>query len=300
MLTRLTSLWCLLAVLAVLSTTDRLSAQQSSQPAAEPKTLRELIDASLAWYEVLPDAEAKEPAEVLTVLRWANNQRGSEDGVTVLYVHGGRPLAAACIYPWAQRLEHDFESLSRSTIVARRNGTVIWQPQESGVKFADIPGAPAPDESRPQRLRQMKALSEKFQATLLGWKRDNSDREELRLLTRPLYRYNPKEGPVIDGAVFAFAMGTDPEVLLLVEAVKDGDKFKWQYAFARRTSGELEGRLREQVVWQAARFPTQNDPRLPHFTRGTPLPPGLEEATGTKRVPDAPRATPATKEKETP
>jgi hypothetical protein len=266
----------------------------------EPKTLRELIDDSLSWYEVFPDAESKEPAEALTVLRWANNQRGSEDGVTVLYVHSGRPLAAACIYPWAQRLEHDFQSLSRGKIVARRDGTVVWQPQEAGVKFADIPGAPAPDATRPQRLRQMKALAEKFQATLLGWKRDNSDREELRLLTRPLYRYHPNEGPVLDGAVFAFAMGTDPEVLLLIESVKEGDSAKWQYAFARRTSGELEGRLGDQMVWQAPRFPAQNDPRLPHFTRGTPLPPGLEEATGTKRVIDAPVATPATQENKTP
>jgi hypothetical protein len=297
MFIRLTSQWCLLTVLAVFLATSRSTAEDSDQPAAAPKTLRELIDASLSWYEVLPDAEAKEPAKALTVLRWANNQRGSEDGVTVLFVHGGRPLAAACIYPWAQRLEHDFESLSRGKIVARRNGAVVWQPQESGVKFADIPGAPSLEETRPQRLRQMKSLAEKFQATLLGWKRDNSDREELRLLTRPLYRYDPKEGPVIDGAVFAFAMGTDPEVLLLIEAVKEGDAAKWQYAFARRTSGELEGRFGDEVVWQAARFPTQSDPGLPHFTRGTPLPPGLVEASGTRRVTDGPAAT---KENRTP
>jgi hypothetical protein len=273
--------------------------EETAAAPSEPKTLRELIDSSLAWYDVFPSAEATEPAEAIAVLRWANNQRGSQDGVTVLFVHGGRPLAAACIYPWAMRLEHDFESLSRDNILAKRDDAVIWQPQEAGVKFADVPSAPIPDDSRPQRLRQMKTLAEKFQATLLGWKRDNSDREELRLLTRPLYRYDPKAGPVIDGAVFAFAMGTDPEVLLLIEAVKEGDKARWQYAFARRTSGELEGRLGDQVVWQAARFPTQIDPRLPHFTRGTPLPAGLEEASGTKRVIDAPGDVPAV-EKESP
>ncbi len=263
--------WVLGLLLAIAGAT----AEETASLPSEPQTLRELIDASLAWYQVFPDAEAKERAEAIAVLRWANNQRGSEDGVTVLFVHGGRPLAAACIYPWAQRLEHDFESLSRGKIVARRDGVVVWQPQEAGVKFADIPAAPAPDVARPQRLRQMKTLAEKFEATLLGWKRDNSDREELRLLTRPLYRYDPKEGPVIDGAVFAFAMGTDPEVLLLIEAVKEGDAARYQYAFARRTSGELEARLAEQVVWQAVRFPSQSNPRQPHFTRGTPLPPGM-------------------------
>jgi hypothetical protein len=292
---------CWGCVLGLLLAIAGATAEELASVPSEPQTLRELIDASLEWYQVFPDAEAKEPAEAIAVLRWANNTRGSEDGVTVLFVHGGRPLAAACIYPWAQRLEHDFESLSRDKIIARRDSAVVWQPQEGGVKFADVPGASAPDDSRPERLRQMKALAERFQATLLGWKRDNSDREELRLLTRPLYRYDPKEGSVIDGAVFAFAMGTDPEVLLLIEAVKDGEKAKWQYAFARRTSGELEGRIGDQIVWQAARFPTQNDSRLPHFTRGTPLPPGLEEATKTKRVIEASEEeSPAIKEKTSP
>jgi hypothetical protein len=246
---------------------------------AAPKTLRDLITASVKWYEVYPSAESKDAAEARTVLRWANNTRGSEDGVTVLFVHAGRPLAAVCIYPWAKHLVHDFESLSRDKIVARRDGEVVWQPQTAGVAFADIPGVPTPAETRALRLRQMKALAQKFQATLLGWKTDNSDREQLRLLTRPLYRYDPKEGAVTDGAVFAFAMGTDPEALLLVEAVKERGAAKWQYAFARRTSGELEARLGEAVVWNAERFPQQDDARKPHFTRVTPLPPDLEPGT---------------------
>ena len=239
---------------------------------AEPKTLREFIDASTKWYEIFPDSESKEPAEAITALRWANNTRGSEDGMTLLYVHKGRPLAAACVFPWAKRLEHDFESLSRGKIVGRKEGAVVWQPQEAGVTFADIPGAPAPEATRAARLRQMKTLAEKFRATLLGWKVDNTDREELRLLSRALYRYEPKDGDVIDGAVFAFVMGTDPEVLLLIEAIREKDAAKWQYAFARRTSGELEARLGETVVWNAKRFATQNNPRLPHFTLGVPLP----------------------------
>ena len=240
--------------------------------AKEPSTLRELIDQSVGWYELFTDVEAEKPAEAITALRWANNARGSEDGTTVLYVAGGRPLAAACIYPWAGRLEHDFESLSRGKIVARKDGQIVWQPQAAGVSFAAIPEAPEPEEGRTQRLRQMKMLAEQFQATMLGWKTDSTDREELRLLSKPLYRYDPPEGSVIDGAVFAFAMGTDPEVLLLIEAVRENDKTTWQYAFARRTSGQLEGRWRDRPVWHAARFPQQSDPKQPHFTRGTPIP----------------------------
>jgi hypothetical protein len=251
-----------------------VAAQEKEE--STPQTLRDFIDRSIEEHQVYPSADAEQPAQTLTALRWANNTRGSEDGVTLLYVYGGRPLAAACVYPWGMRLEHDFESISREKFVARYKGQVVWQPQAPGVVFADIPDAPAPEATRPQRLRQIKSLAERFQATLLGWKVDNSDREELRLLSRPLYRYDPEqEGDVIDGAVLAFVMGTDPEVLLLIEAVQHAGAVKWQYAFARRTSGELEGRLQGAVVWNAKRFPVQNDPRQTHFTRGAPLPPAV-------------------------
>ena len=117
----------------------------------------------------------------------------------------------------------------------------------------------------------MKSLAAEFQSSMLGWKADSTDREELRLLPRPLYRYEPngdagKESTVIDGAVFAFVMGTDPESLLLIEAVKRGEKETWEFGFARRTSGELEGRHKDKVVWHANRYPQSTDPAQPHFS----------------------------------
>jgi hypothetical protein len=251
------------------------------EDAKEPVSLREMMDAAVNQFAVFADADAKQPAVAQVALRWANNARGSEDGMTLLYIHQGRPLAAACLFPWAGRLVHDFEALSEDKIVARRGDRIVWQPRESGVKFADIPDAPLPEATPAQRLRQMKSLAEQFQSTMLGWKADSTDREELRLLSRPLYRYEPAEGPIFDGAVFAFAMGTDPESLLLIEAVKEGDKGKWRFAFARRTSGELEGRHRDKVVWKAARFPTNNDPTKPHFSIGVPIPADLLHKTET-------------------
>jgi hypothetical protein len=247
---------------------------QEVAPGDEPTTLRELIDAAVEQIEVYPDAASKQPAKPLVVLRWANNQRGSEDGLTMLYIHSGKPLAAACLYPWDGKLVHDCEAVNRGKLVARRNGSVIWQPQETGVHFADIAEAPVPAATRSLRLRQIKSLAEEFQSTMVGWKGDSSDREELRMLPRPLYRYEPAEGDtILDGAVFAFAMGTDPESLLFIEAIHAAEGPKWQFAFARRTSGELEGRHRDKVVWTADRYPDTKDPRKARFGVGTPIPP---------------------------
>jgi len=274
-----------LAMLAVIVTALPALGQEQpnvSEPSAaaaakkDPASLREMIDGAVDDIEVFADAETREPARTIVALRWANNARGSEDGMTILYVHAGRPLAAACLYPWSGRLIHDFQSLSRGKIVARRAGALVWQPQEPGVKFAPIPDAPPPESSPLARLRQMKTLAEQFQSAMLGWKDDSTDREELRMLPRPLYRYEAKEGQVVDGAVFAFVMGTDPESLLLIEAVKGDDgKANWQFAFARRTSGELEGRHQEKVVWHADRFPPTGDPTKTNYGIGQLIPPEL-------------------------
>jgi hypothetical protein len=257
-----------------------LQSAEEQKKSTEPTTLRELIDAAIDDVQIFADAETKTPARPQVALRWANNARGSEDGTTVLYIHEGRPLAVACIYPWERQLPRDFCVLARVPIVARYEGAVVWQPQRTEVKLADIPGAPPPEQSATQRLRQMKSLAEQFSSTMLGWRADDSDREELRLLPRPLYRYETDRykaagGDVLDGAVFAFVMGTDPESLLVIEATKAGDAAKWQYAFVRRTSGELEGRHRDQVVWHAERFPATRDAQGPNFSVVSVIPPEL-------------------------
>ena len=102
----------------------------------------------------------------------------------------------------------------------------------------------------------MKGLVRRFSATLTGWKSSESKREELRLLPQQLYRYDiqaaEKTHPELrDGAVFAFVQGTDPEMLLLLEAVAEDERPpSWQYAFARATSGGLEAQLDGKLVWK--------------------------------------------------
>lgn len=272
---RFRSMW-LLAACAAAVPGGALAEDPTQKP---PATLREMIDAAMNEVRLFRNIETKEAAKPIVALRWANNARGSEDGTTLLYVHRGRPLAVECLYPWEGDLVHDFELLTSERTVGRREGRLVWQPRTLEVKFADVPGAPPPEATAAQRFRQMRSLAAEFQSTMLGWKADDTDREELRLLPRPLYRYEFDEGQggdsVFDGAVFAFVMGTDPESLLLLEAVTEDDASKWRFAFARRTSGGLEGRHRGKVVWTAARFPYERDERSPHFTYWTKLPANL-------------------------
>ena len=233
--------------------------------------LRKLMEESLSWYELFPNDQATQPMANRVVLRWANNVRGSEDGITVLYILNGRPEAVCCVYPWGKSLEHNFGSLSRGRLLAKREGAVVWRPAAAGVEFRPISDAPAPADSPSARLRQMKTLAGQFSSTMLGWRSDSTDREKLRLLPQPLYRYESNRPELIDGSVFAFVQGTDPETLLLIEAVKLQNSTEWQFAFVRRTSGELEGRWNDSVVWHVDRFPANDNPKSAYISLSRPL-----------------------------
>src|SRR5262245_31187209 len=263
-----------LAVAGLIQFGPSRAADDQSLPETSDRNqkIKELMEASVKWYEVLPSAEASTPLTPQVAMRWINASRGRDaQDFLLLWVHDGRPVAAASVFPFGRDLCHELCSLSRNAeLVARDRSGTVWAPESAGVKFHDVPDGPAPAGTPELRLAQMKSLGARFTATLTGWKDDESDREVLRLLPRPLYRYDIKAATethpnLRDGALFAFVQGTDPEVLLLVEAVVAGDRSRWQYAFARATSGALEARLGEQLVWKVARAPdkpSRTDPQI--------------------------------------
>jgi hypothetical protein len=269
-------------VLALLLGSSRFVTGADNEKAATPapdvkevSPLRKFMDDSLAWNELRPSQQSSTKMTAQVVMRWANNTRGSEDGMTVLYLADGCPEAVCCVYPWENDLHHEFDSLSRGSLIAKRNGNVVWSPTKRGVEFQPIPSADVPDDLAVARLRQMKTLASQFSSTMLGWRSDRSDREELRKLPQPLYRYDSSRSNVLDGAVFAFVQGTDPETLLLIEAFKSTGHFEWQFAFVRRTSGELEGRHNDKVVWHANPYPANDDSNSIHRVLSSPIEPSL-------------------------
>jgi hypothetical protein len=253
----------LCAIAAAIATSATALGQQPSDEANDaPIALSDLIDSTLPEFALFGGPQLSEPLKIGARLRWDNNSRGSESGLTAVYVRQGRPEAVVCVYPWIGQLVHDFSSLSRGRVAGRQANVSFWETDRPGAEFRRIPDAEAPAASRAARLRQMKELVRtRFEGTLVGWKSDDSDRQELRLLPRPLYRYEASTAGAVDGAVFAYATGVDPELLLLLEAVADSSGTRWEYAFVRRTSGELQGRLDQTVVWTAARYPRTDDPR---------------------------------------
>jgi hypothetical protein len=220
------------------------------------QAVKELLEKSVDWYDVRRDSETKTGLRPQVVLRWRNAERiDTGAAVLAIWTDQGRPEAMASIFQKGNEICHEFGSLSRSKKIAVRDETrVVWSPGKAGVEFRDVPDAPAPAEDGAGRLRQMKSLAERFTARLPAPHVGDGNPEVLRLLPRPLYRYDLKDSkdtsPILrDGGMFAFVMGTDPEVVLLLEVVEREGKPVWQYAFARATGYAVEASLGDQVVW---------------------------------------------------
>ncbi len=224
------------------------------------QAVKEVLEQSVDWYDILPDAEAKVGLRPQIVLSWRNAvRRRTGAAILAIWTDQGRPDAMASIFQIGEDICHEFGSLSRSKIVVRDNTRVVWSPGNAGVDFRDLPDAPAPAEDRAVRLRQMMSLAGRFTARL-----PDGELEVLRLLPTPLYRYELKDSKdtspkLRDGAMFAFVMGTDPEVVLLLEAVEREEKAVWQYAFARATAYAVEASLGDEVVWSV-----QSGPKPPN------------------------------------
>ena len=231
--------------------------------------LQPLIDRSRNLFQIAPADDIRNTLKHQTIMRWANNSRGSQNGATMIWIKNGRPEAVCCIYPWQGQLRHEFDSLSVGLIRGMKDGSIVWRPEKPGLTMTEIPNAPDPAATATRRKLQLRELSRQFKGIMTGWKNDDSDREELRLLGQPLYRFESTDPEVIDGALFAFVQGTDPEILLLIEARSVNKAApKWMYGFVRRISGGLEGHHNGKLVWEASKHPPNRDPNSTHVNLG--------------------------------
>lgn len=86
----------------------------------------------------------------------------------------------------------------------------------------------------------------------------------LRLLSTPVFRYQSKpksqDQSVVDGAIFCFVQGTDPEILLMVEAVQREDALHWEFSVGRMSRFQLEIRHRGEVVKELPWARRDSDP----------------------------------------
>lgn len=228
-----------LPLLLCLAPTD---ADESLLPAMQQR-VREcrvtVVNDSSAPSQLVPDP----------VFRYSDQLRHIKDAGIWIWTEQGRPLAAmkvenyepgVHVRPWL----YCFASLSSGIVAAEWPGDPSFRATKPGIKWQSLAEKPAP--TRPGRLIQMREFARRFSGEILRVAA-TKERHQLRLLTRPLYRYQ-EDAQVADGAIFGFTgTGTNPDLLLLIELTKDS---VWQYGLAGMTAEGLSIRLDEKIVWE--------------------------------------------------
>jgi hypothetical protein len=151
----------------------------------------------------------------------------------------GRPKGLVVLELWPDdaspgrgKLHHELSSFQSGGLELTSSADIAWHPRKSVLDFKPLSHVTPPAQTAKQRLQQMKQIAREF-AIEENYKGDVS---VLRLLPRPIDRYEDREAGVDDGAMFAFTYGTNPELVLLLECHGD----EWQFAMARLSWAELK------------------------------------------------------------
>jgi hypothetical protein len=236
-----------------------LTAQTEARPTADALLKLHLADAET--YAMFRDPTRSQKLELRRepIYRWTNPTRvGGQTGDVFVWTYQGRPEVVASIFSHPEEpgqtrtMCHELHSLSTEILTVDRESPNTWRPRAPGVDLKPIPGAAIPAKTPAARLVQLRALAREFNGRSLsgekvGW--------ELRLLPQPLIRYESTKLGVIDGALFALvsSAGTDPEIILMIEARDSAEGARWVYSAARFSDMDLWLVHKGKDVWSSIR-----------------------------------------------
>ncbi|MBC7818882.1 MAG: hypothetical protein IAG10_18500 [Planctomycetaceae bacterium] len=238
----------------------------------------------VAALRVFPTQESNEACKLREepIIKWSNPVSGAEGSVFV-WTSDGRPIALAKCHLNSRNSYHVETLIAISDNRLRMNeaGQVSWEPTEPGVKFETLADLGLPASTESLRLAQMRRAAREFRF-VDNWGETGTTAKsewELRLMPAPLLRYSSASNKIIDGALFAFAQGTNPEALVLVEAVETVNGRAWRVAPSRLTGYQIRVWHKDQLVLEVAKIQTAiRTASLFHRTRTLNPFPFLEKA----------------------
>jgi hypothetical protein len=246
-------------------------AEEAPATSQESEQTSRLIQAELPSWKLWSGDDKKRELKLdpKPALRYTNPATVRVYGDVFLWTRDGRPEAIMSLFKvWEppRGFHVEWHSLSPTNITAERNGQLFWNSTRPGVEFVDIPGAPPPAASALARLAQVRRLAKAFSADLSN----ENGQHALRLLPQPIYRYPSENAAMLDGAIFALVLGTDPEAFLLIEARKTHDDTRWQYAVARMNDRVIDVHYQGRKVWRAEEATERDALRDPYCMVGLP------------------------------
>jgi hypothetical protein len=202
------------------------------------------------------------------LFRWQNPISGA-DGAIFVWTQAGRPVLLSKCHVNDKTHGHitSMVSIATERFVMKRGGTTLWTPDEPGRSPKPVSEAAPPADSATARLVQMRAIARRYRF-LSVWGQEESSEWELRLLPTPMMRFSSDEAGVLDGAIFGFAQGTNPEAVVVVEAVTANGKTEWQSAPCRLSGYAIRGWFDKEQVLDVPRIQTtRNNETYRHVYR---------------------------------
>jgi hypothetical protein len=222
------------------------AADESTREQEQSKSRLELMQQTIASLEASPSEKLGKGALAFVakpLLRYSDPTRGTTEANVLLDAtvwrlgEKGRPTALVTleIYRASEEntiLAYEFLSLSPAKISLKHKDRekVTWNSAGDALPMKPLPDAPKPAPSAAARLVQMRQLARRFTAR----EKIKSGDVQCRLLSQPIDRYQSEEEKIVDGAIFVYANGTNPELGVLLECDEKG----WSYGIARLTSAE--------------------------------------------------------------
>jgi hypothetical protein len=235
---------------------------------ASRKTLETMRRYVASLHAVSHPAKGEElPLKLVTtpVLRYSDAGGITTDASIWVWGDQGRPAIMAGIFFLTQegrdpKWSCELLSLADDGVAVSSDVGWRWAPDKGDLKWFAIEDTPG--DSDRQRLRQMKEIAERYEVTTF----EKTAKSQLRLMVQPLYRYADEEKGLIDGSVFSYAAGTNPETVLIVECRKTNDALGWRAAFARFGANRCQARKGETAVWECQAI-QRWDAKEPYFSQ---------------------------------
>lgn len=224
-----------------------------------------LKEARLFEFEI----EGRDSAPILRpepLLNWQNAERQGQLGSIFVCTGEGRPELIISIFTYAGRngLRHRHELISMidSPMKVMHDGERVWRPTAADLTGRMITDVGQPETTAVRRLNQMRTIMRQMEGQLFS-----DPPSKLNLLPQPLFRYSSESKGILDGAIFAMALGTDPDILILVEARKTPDGNRWFIVPFRSHLLGLELKYRGEMILKAEGKPelkTSGPMQLPY------------------------------------
>ena len=215
----------------------------------------------------LVQKDAESQAELIPdpILRYADQPRLFTDATLWLWTVDHRPIAVCKIEDYRPASDDSlwltcFSSATPERVAAQWDDGQKFSSRAPGIRWQSVPSASAPGANATHRLRQMKGIARRFSAKMVR----EEDHQQMRLLTRHLYRYSDPANTLLDGAIFALtANGTNPDMLLLLQAETATDpEGIWRYGVVPVTADAVALKLDGKQVWHKERTAGLEDDRF--------------------------------------